>query len=85
MAVAGTEILSALLEPRPDAAVLDARMPPDFRDEGLRPALAAPEEIPGLPVLVLSRLQADVLRPARRPAPEAAEDVREFEPAAFQQ
>ncbi|MCL8017771.1 response regulator transcription factor [Streptomyces sp. AS02] len=57
VAVAGTgpEILPALLEHRPDAAVLDVRMPPDFRDEGLRAALAARGEMPGLPVLVLSQ------------------------------
>lgn len=57
VAVAGTgpEILPALLEHRPDAAVVDVRMPPDFRDEGLRAALAAREELPGLPVLVLSQ------------------------------
>ncbi|MEU0741279.1 response regulator transcription factor [Streptomyces sp. NPDC006134] len=56
-AVAGTgpEILPALLEHRPDVAVLDVRMPPTFRDEGLRAALAARERIPGLPVLVLSQ------------------------------
>ncbi|MFE7274014.1 LuxR C-terminal-related transcriptional regulator [Streptomyces sp. NPDC057623] len=56
-AVAGTgpEVLPALLEHRPDAAVLDVRMPPSFRDEGLRAALAARKEIPGLPVLVLSQ------------------------------
>lgn len=30
-------------------------MPPDFRDEGLRAALAARKEMPGLPVLVLSQ------------------------------
>lgn len=57
VAVAGTgpEILPALLEHRPDAAVLDVRMPPGFRDEGLRAALAARKELPGLPVLVLSQ------------------------------
>ncbi|MGI5408956.1 LuxR C-terminal-related transcriptional regulator [Streptomyces chartreusis] len=57
VAVAGTgpEILPALLEHRPDAAVVDVRMPPDFRDEGLRAALAARKELPGLPVLVLSQ------------------------------
>ncbi|MFC9125586.1 LuxR C-terminal-related transcriptional regulator [Streptomyces sp. NPDC057099] len=56
-AVAGTgpEVLPALLEHRPDAAVLDVRMPPGFRDEGLRAALEARERIPGLPVLVLSQ------------------------------
>ena len=56
VAVAGAEpeILPALRTYRPDAAVLDVRMPPGFRDEGLRAALAARGEIPGLPVLVLS-------------------------------
>ena len=57
VAVVGTgpEILTALLEHRPDVAVLDVRMPPGFRDEGLRAALEARERIPGLPVLVLSQ------------------------------
>ena len=56
-AVAGAEpeILPALLAHRPDIAVLDVRMPPGFRDEGLRAALAARRQIPGLPVLVLSQ------------------------------
>lgn len=57
VAVVGTgpEILPALLEHRPEVAVLDVRMPPGFRDEGLRAALEARERIPGLPVLVLSQ------------------------------
>ncbi|MFF7544310.1 LuxR C-terminal-related transcriptional regulator [Streptomyces canus] len=57
VAVVGTgpEILPAVLEQRPDVAVLDVRMPPGFRDEGLRAALEARERIPGLPVLVLSQ------------------------------
>ena len=57
VAVAGAEpeILPALLAHRPDIAVLDVRMPPGFRDEGLRAALAARKTIPGLPVLVLSQ------------------------------
>ncbi|MET9972950.1 response regulator, partial [Streptomyces sp. NPDC006356] len=57
VAVAGAEpeILPAILEHRPDVAVLDVRMPPGFRDEGLRAARAARERIPGLPVLVLSQ------------------------------
>lgn len=55
--VAGTgpEILPLLREQRPDVAVLDVRMPPTFRDEGLRAAIRAREELPGLPVLVLSQ------------------------------
>jgi DNA-binding NarL/FixJ family response regulator len=57
VAVAGSEpeILPALLTHRPDVAVLDVRMPPGFRDEGLRAALTARKELPGLPVLVLSQ------------------------------
>ncbi|MDX3385773.1 response regulator transcription factor [Streptomyces niveiscabiei] len=55
VAGSGPEILPALLEHRPDAAVLDVRMPPNFRDEGLVAALQAREKIPGLPVLVLSQ------------------------------
>ncbi|BDH16097.1 LuxR C-terminal-related transcriptional regulator [Streptomyces hygroscopicus] len=55
VAATGPEVLPALLAHRPDAAVLDVRMPPSFRDEGLRAALAARREIPGLPVLVLSQ------------------------------
>ena len=49
------EILPALLTHRPDVAVLDVRMPPSFRDEGLRAALAARAQIPDLPVLVRSQ------------------------------
>ncbi|MFJ8231286.1 response regulator [Streptomyces sp. NPDC094448] len=55
VASTGPEILPALREHRPDVAVLDVRMPPGFRDEGLRAALTARREIPGLPVLVLSQ------------------------------
>ncbi|QEU94011.1 response regulator transcription factor [Streptomyces kanamyceticus] len=55
VASTGPEVLPALLEHRPDVAVLDVRMPPGFRDEGLRAALAARARIPGLPVLVLSQ------------------------------
>ena len=55
VAAAEPEILPALLTHRPDIAVLDVRMPPNFRDEGLRAALAARRQIPGLPVLVLSQ------------------------------
>lgn len=55
VAGSGPEILPALLQHRPDIAVLDVRMPPRFRDEGLRAAREAREAIPGLPVLVLSQ------------------------------
>lgn len=51
----GDDLLPALLEHRPDAAVVDVRLPPTFRDEGLRAVVAARREIPDLPVLVLSQ------------------------------
>ncbi|MCB5163908.1 response regulator transcription factor [Streptomyces bambusae] len=49
------ELLRALHEERPDVAVVDIRLPPDFTDEGLRAALQARREQPGLPVLILSQ------------------------------
>ncbi|MEV7890323.1 response regulator [Streptomyces sp. NPDC002817] len=57
VAVVGTgpEVMPAVREQRPDVAVLDVRMPPGFRDEGLRAALEARKEFPGQPVLVLSQ------------------------------
>ncbi|MFI1014364.1 response regulator [Streptomyces sp. NPDC020965] len=55
VASTGPEVLPLLLERRPDVAVLDVRMPPGFRDEGLRAAVAARKELPELPVLVLSQ------------------------------
>ncbi|MER7583685.1 response regulator transcription factor [Kitasatospora sp. NPDC097691] len=51
----GPALLEALLTQRPDVAVVDVRLPPTFTDEGLRAAIAARKEIPGLPVLVLSQ------------------------------
>ena len=48
-------LLRALLEHRPDVAVVDVRLPPSFTDDGLRAALTARREVPGLPVLVLSQ------------------------------
>jgi len=51
----GPSLLRALLTHRPDVAVVDVRLPPTFTDEGLRTALEARQQIPGLPVLVLSQ------------------------------
>ncbi|MFJ8129730.1 LuxR C-terminal-related transcriptional regulator [Streptomyces hydrogenans] len=51
----GPEVVPTLLEHRPDAAVLDVRLPPGFRDEGLRAAIEARRLMPGLPILVLSQ------------------------------
>ncbi|MGH4035063.1 response regulator transcription factor [Actinomycetota bacterium Odt1-20B] len=51
----GPATLAALLDERPDVAIVDVRLPPTFSDEGLQAALAARREIPGLPVLILSQ------------------------------
>ena len=51
----GPALLQALVSERPDVAIVDVRLPPTFTDEGLRAALAARRQIPGLPVLVLSQ------------------------------
>jgi DNA-binding NarL/FixJ family response regulator len=51
----GPSLLEAMVEHRPDVAVVDVRLPPTFTDEGLKAALAARARIPGLPVLVLSQ------------------------------
>jgi DNA-binding NarL/FixJ family response regulator len=45
----------AVSELRPDIVVTDVRMPPSFRDEGLRVALALRSARPSTPVLVLSQ------------------------------
>jgi DNA-binding NarL/FixJ family response regulator len=47
--------VAAVVEHRPDATVVDVRLPPSFRDEGIRAALRVREAIPGLPVLVFSQ------------------------------
>jgi len=51
----GPSLLKALLDHRPDVAVVDVRLPPSFTDEGLQAALEARRRVPGLPVLVLSQ------------------------------
>ena len=51
----GPELVRALVEQRPDVAVVDVRLPPSFTDEGIQAALRARGEVPGLPILVLSQ------------------------------
>jgi DNA-binding NarL/FixJ family response regulator len=51
----GPSVLGALLDHRPDIAVLDVRLPPTFTNEGLVAAIEARRQVPGLPVLVLSQ------------------------------
>jgi DNA-binding NarL/FixJ family response regulator len=55
VAGSGPEIVPALIKHRPDIAVIDVRLPPGYRDEGLRAAIEARQRLPGLPVLVLSQ------------------------------
>jgi DNA-binding NarL/FixJ family response regulator len=60
------DLLAAVTEQRPDAAVVDVRMPPGHTDEGLRAAIAIRRDHPGTGVLVFSqyietRYTADLL------------------------
>ncbi|WP_062208334.1 response regulator transcription factor [Streptomyces sp. NBRC 109706] len=47
--------LAAVATHRPDVTIVDVRLPPSFRDEGIRAAVQARADHPGLPVLVLSQ------------------------------
>ena len=51
----GPSLVDAVVEHRPDVSVVDVRMPPTQRDEGLRAAIEARRRVPGSPVLVLSQ------------------------------
>ena len=51
----GPALVEAVLAHRPDASVVDVRMPPTHTDEGLRAAISARAQLPGTPVLVLSQ------------------------------
>ena len=51
----GPGLISAAEQHRPDLAVVDVRMPPGYRDEGLKAAIEIRRRVPGLTVLVLSQ------------------------------
>jgi DNA-binding NarL/FixJ family response regulator len=51
----GPDLVNAIDEHRPDVSIVDVRMPPSFRDEGLRASLEARQRVPGTAVLVLSQ------------------------------
>ena len=63
------DFLAFIENDRPDAVVMDVRMPPAHRDEGLRAAVRAREIHPALPVLVLAGLLVLIMV---RPAVESA-------------
>jgi DNA-binding NarL/FixJ family response regulator len=50
-----TGLLVAVEQHRPDVAIIDIRLPPTFRDEGIRAAITARAQSPGLGVLILSQ------------------------------
>jgi DNA-binding NarL/FixJ family response regulator len=55
-AVADAPALVAAVEAeRPDVAIVDVRLPPSFRDEGLRAALDVRARFPEIPILILSQ------------------------------
>ncbi|MCU1534291.1 MAG: response regulator transcription factor, partial [Glaciihabitans sp.] len=49
------ELLATLGDVRPDLLVLDVRMPPTFRDEGVRAAIRARQLQPRVGILLLSQ------------------------------
>ncbi len=51
----GSDLLRVIVTEKPDVAVVDVRLPPDFKDEGIRAAIEARRRKPGFPVLVLSQ------------------------------
>ena len=48
-------LMRTVLRQRPDAAVIDIRMPPTSTDDGLRAAVEIKQQLPGTGVLILSQ------------------------------
>lgn len=51
----GPALIAAIEQHRPDVSIVDVRMPPAYRDEGLVAAIEARRRVPATPVLVLSQ------------------------------
>jgi DNA-binding NarL/FixJ family response regulator len=51
----GAGLLNAIEQERPDIAIVDIRLPPTFRDEGLRAALELRERAPETAILIVSQ------------------------------
>lgn len=83
----GDSLIEAVARERPDISIVDVRMPPTFRDEGLRAAIEARRRIPDTPILVFSqyveeRYAAELLEGGTRGVgyllKDRVADVREF-------
>ncbi|HKT44971.1 MAG TPA: response regulator transcription factor [Gaiellaceae bacterium] len=53
--VDGSALITTVLAERPDVAIVDIRLPPTFRDEGVRAALTLRERAPETGVLIVSQ------------------------------
>jgi DNA-binding NarL/FixJ family response regulator len=51
----GDDLVAVIERERPDVSIVDIRMPPTFRDEGLRAAIEARRRVPHTPILVFSQ------------------------------
>jgi len=51
----GDSLIHAVMREHPDIAIVDIRMPPTFRDEGLRAALTLRERVPETAILIISQ------------------------------
>lgn len=51
----GDALVDAVDRERPDVSIVDVRMPPTFRDEGLRAAIEVRRRMPNAPILVFSQ------------------------------
>ena len=51
----GDALVHAVVREHPDIAIIDIRMPPTFRDEGLRAALELRERVPNMGILIVSQ------------------------------
>jgi DNA-binding NarL/FixJ family response regulator len=51
----GDALVHAVVRERPDIAIVDIRLPPTFRDEGLRAALELRERVPETAILIVSQ------------------------------
>lgn len=51
----GDALVHSVIRERPDIAIVDVRLPPSFRDEGVRAALELRERVPETAILVVSQ------------------------------